>query len=78
MLDAGYNVKHVGPLLKEEYSEFMQIALNRNKDIIMIKRDDSIIVYVCDNSGKLKHKCERDSDQLRNLNISNEYEIIIR
>ena len=43
VLDAGYNVKHVGPLLEEKYSKRMRIALNRNKDIIMIKRDDSLI-----------------------------------
>ena len=60
VLDAGYNVKHVSPLLEEKYSEYMLIALNRNNDIIMIKRDDSR-VYVFDNSGKLKHMFERDS-----------------
>ena len=77
VLDAGYNVKHVGPLLEEKYSERMRIALNRNKDIIMIKRDDSR-VYVFDNSGKLKHKFERDSDYLFHLrlSISNKNEII--
>ena len=59
VLDAGYNVKHVGPLLEEEYFDFMQIASNRNNDIIVIK-DDDFRVYVFDNSGKLKHKFERD------------------
>ena len=76
VLDAGYNVKRVCPLFEEEYSKFMQIALNRNNDIIMIKTGDSR-VYVFDNSGKLKHKFKRDSGYARNLSISNKNEIII-
>ena len=72
----GYNVKHVGPLLKGNCSKDMQIALNRNNDIIMIKHGDSR-VYVFDNSGKLKHKFERDSNFLLHLSVSNKNEIII-
>ena len=78
VLDAGNNVKHIGPLLAEIYSEFVQIALNRNNDIIMINYYDHVArVYVFDNSGKLKHKFKRDSDYLVHLSISNISEIII-
>ena len=76
VLNAGYNVKHVGPLLKEKYSPVVQIALNRNNDIIMVKYGDSR-VYVFHNSGKLKHKFERDSDYPFFLSISNKNEIIV-
>ena len=76
VLDAGYNVKHVSPLLEEISSTFMQITLNGNNGIIMTKYDDSR-VYVFDNFGKLKHKFERDSDYLFHLSISNKNEIII-
>ena len=75
VLDAGYNVKHVGPLLEEKYYALVLIALSRNNDIIMIKRDDSL-VYVFDNSGKLRHKFVRDSDYLFYLSISDKNEII--
>ena len=79
VLDDGCNAKHVGTLdFLEKGTKFfwMSIAINRNNDIIMIRKNDSN-VYVTDNSGKLKHKFERDSGLLRFLSISNKSEIMI-
>ena len=82
MLDDGHDVKHVCSLdFLNENSEFYSVvilAINKNNDIIMI-RDDDPCVYVCDNSGKLKHKFERDLGLYSPLmlSISNKNEIII-
>ena len=79
VLDDGYNVKHVERLdfLEKKIGyEIINIAINKNNDTIMI-RDGDPSVYVCDNSGKLKRKFERDSCFNRNLSISNKNEILI-
>ena len=58
VLDDSYNVKHACTLdfLKRQSRRFyINMAVNKDNDIIMI-RDDDPSVYVCDNSGKLKHK----------------------
>ena len=74
VLDDSYNVKHVFALdFLEKNSEgipIMKISVNKNNDIIMIRRYDPS-VYVCDNCGKLKHKFERDLYYLTRLSISN-------
>ena len=80
VLDDGYNVKYVRTL---DFFEnictffFVNIAINGNNDIVMI-REGNNSVYICDNSGKLKHKFERDTSFLRKLSVSNTNEIIIR
>ena len=79
VLDDGYNVKHVGTFdFLEQINQvlFIKIAINENNDIIMIRDNDSN-VYVCDNSGKLKHKFERDSSLLCELSVSNKNEVMI-
>ena len=82
MLDDGHDVKQVCSLdFLNESSEFYSVvilAINKNNDIIMI-RDDDPCFYVCDNSGKLKHKFERDLGLYSPLmlSISNKNEIMI-
>jgi hypothetical protein len=44
------------------------IAVTKNNDIVVIK-DDNPQVFVCDNTGKLKHMFERGSRYLRDLGI---------
>ena len=59
VLDDNYNVKHVSTIdfLEKMSSDnfLISMAINGNNDIIMI-REDGPNVYVCDSSGKLKHK----------------------
>lgn len=79
VLDDRYNVKQVGTLdflVKIDGSHFMNIAVNENKDIV-ITRDNDNTVYVADNSGKLKHKFERDSRLGGPMSISDKNEIMI-
>ena len=79
VLDDGYNVKHVDTFdfLKQiNQVLFMKIAIDENNDIFMIRDNDSN-VYICDNSGKLKHKFERDSSLLCELSVSNKNEVMI-
>ena len=79
VLNDGYNLKYVGTL---DFFEnictffFVNIAINGNNDIVMI-REGNNSVYICDDSGKLKHKFERDTSFLRKLSVSNTNEIII-
>jgi hypothetical protein len=44
------------------------IAVTKNNDIVVIK-DDNPQVFVCDNTGKLKHMFERGSRYLRDLGL---------
>ena len=82
VLDNGYNVKHVCTLdffkLFTIRSEFLttSIAINKSNDVIMTRHYDCS-VYVSGNSGKLKHKFERDSHLVRTFSISNQNEIMI-
>ena len=79
VLDDSYSVKHVGTLdFYEKISHFsyMNIAINKNNDIILT-RDDDYCAYVSDNSGKLKHKFARDRSLLRNVCASKKNEIMI-
>ena len=80
VLNESYNCKHVCSLdFLEEHSDrypTMDMAINKNNDIIMT-RNNNRSVYVCGNSGKLKHKFERDTSSLLMLSISNKNEIMI-
>ena len=79
VLDDSYSVKHVGTLnFYEKISHFsyMNIAINKNNDIILT-RDDDYCVYVSDNSGKLKHKFARDRSLLGNVCAPKKNEIMI-
>ena len=79
VMDDGYKLKHVHTLdFLEERNIFfwLNIAVNNNNGIVMI-RDNDASVYLSDDSGKLKYKFERDSSFLRCLSISNRNEVII-
>ena len=80
VLDESYNCKHVCSLdFLEEHSDrypTMDMAINKNNDIILT-RNNNRSVYVCGNSGKLKHKFERDTSSLLMLSISHKNEIMI-
>ena len=82
VLDDSYNVKHactLGFLEKQCRSQHscIDMTINKNNDIIMTRYDDPS-VYFFDNSGKLKHKFERDSRLMGTLaGISNKNEIMI-
>ena len=78
VLDENYNVKQDSrrlEFLKEPLSD-VEIAINKNNDIIMTKYGDRQ-VYICDNTGKLKRKFERSSHSLPILGISGQDEIMI-
>ncbi|XP_028392490.1 uncharacterized protein LOC114517047 [Dendronephthya gigantea] len=79
VLDETCNVKHQYTLDFLKVTGFgVNIALNNNNDIVMIKNDDPF-VYVCDNTGHLIHKFKRDSDSVlrASLTISNNNDIVI-
>ncbi len=79
VLDETYNAKHNITLdFLEATGDGMNVAINKNNDIIMIKNDD-LYVYVCDNSGNLKFKFERNSAMIPRyaFSISNENDIMI-
>ena len=54
----------------------VNIAVDKNKNIIMVKHGDSH-VYVLDNTGELKDKFKRDGNEQRSLSISNTNDIMI-
>jgi hypothetical protein len=80
VLDEDYNVQDSRRLEFLKVSQlilsFVKIAINENNNIIMMKRGDSQ-VYVCDNTGKLKHKFEKGSRYAHSLGISGQGEIMI-
>ena len=78
VLDENYNVKQDSFRLEflEASNHDVRIAINKNNNIIMMKRDD-LQVYVCDNTGKLKHKFERGSRYALSSGISGQGEIMI-
>jgi hypothetical protein len=82
VLDENFNVKHICKLYFFEATNnfrFVRIAVNKN-NIIMVKYGDPH-VYICDGSGQLKYKFERDSRRDTpfppSLNISNNDEIML-
>ena len=78
VLDENYNVKQDSRRLAflKATDYVLEMAINRNNDIIMTKYDDHQ-VYICDNTGKLKHKFERSSHYLPILGISGQDEIMV-
>ena len=78
VLDENYNVKHdcILHFIKNKRFDTMGMAINKNNDIIMARDGD---VFVCDNTGQLKHKFELDSCPLftPSLSISDKNEIMI-
>ncbi|CAB4042768.1 Hypothetical predicted protein [Paramuricea clavata] len=81
VLDENYNVKQDSrrlEFLKATY--YVEIAINKNNDIIMTTYDDPQVgLYICDKTGKLKHKFERRHyrQYYRSLGISGQDEIMI-
>ena len=80
VLDENYNEKHdcILHFIEHRFSDTMGMTINKNNDIIMA-RDDDHYVYVCENTGQLKHKFELDSGPLftPRLSISDKNEIMI-
>jgi hypothetical protein len=83
VLDNNYTVTHhrrsqfiVHFLDATSLFDLVNIAINKNNDIFMIK-DDGSHVYVCDNTGQLKYKFEQDAHKLHDLGISNKNEIMV-
>ena len=82
VLDKDYNIIHSTTLgfldgtKIHVASDWVNIAVNKNNDIVMMKVDDPN-VYVCDNTGRLKYKFQHDADSLRDLAITNQNEIVI-
>ncbi|CAB4041623.1 Hypothetical predicted protein [Paramuricea clavata] len=78
VLDENYNVKQDSRTLEFLDTSWydVKIAINKNNNIIMMKGND-LQVYVCDNTGELKHKFERSSRFARSLGISGQDEIMI-
>ena len=79
VLDENYNVKHDCVLHFIRYEDFYAMAINKNNDVIMA-RDGTRFVYVCDNTGQLKYWLDlADSFQpnIPSLSISNQNEIMI-
>ena len=80
VLDENYNVKHV---CKFDFFDkirtvhiWLKIIINTNNNIIVIRHDDPH-VYICDNTGKLKHRFQPPSLSTICLSISNKNEIML-
>ena len=80
VLDENYNVKQDSFRLEfleaSRIQHYVRIAINKNNNIIMMKRGD-LQVDVCDNTGKLKHKFKRGSRYALSLGICGQGEIMI-
>jgi hypothetical protein len=78
VLDHNYIVKQDSFRLEflEASNHYVRIAISKNNNIIMIKGGDPQ-VYVCDNTGKLKDRFERDSRYAVSLGICGQDEIMI-
>ena len=81
MVDNRYNVKHSCTLdfLEKKSEHFcIDMTINENNEVIMTCRASGNSVYVCDNSGKLKHKFDPSgSHLLRDISTSIKNEIMI-
>ena len=68
VLDEHYTVaqKWMLDFFEGTCGDLVRIAINKNNNIIMVKVDDPN-VYICDNTGKLRHKFEHESDRLPSL-----------
>ena len=77
VLDENYNVKQDSRRLEFlKAKDYVEIVINKNNDIIMNTYSDHQ-VYICDKTGKLKHKFERSSNFLPILGISGQDEVMI-
>ena len=78
VLDESYNVKShcVLDFLKSSHYDWIRIAMNKINHIVMIRYEDPN-VYVCDETGQLKHKFERESLEVHSLGISEHNDIMI-
>jgi hypothetical protein len=78
-LDDNYDVQYQCTLefLDATHRMTVKIAMDKNCDIIIIENLD-YNVYICDNTGHLKHKFERDQRLLHTLCISDKNEIMTR
>ena len=74
--DENYNIKHVSVLDFLHAAGIMNIAVDKNQNLIMITHCSNQ-VYVCDNLGKLKFQFERDGRWLPSLSISKNNDIMI-
>ena len=80
VLNKNYDVKHV---CKFDFFEkidifhiWLKITINKNNNIILIRVGDPH-VYICDNTGKLKHMFQPPSLPSSCLSISNKNEIML-
>ena len=77
VLDENYNVKQDSRRLEYlDAIDHVMIAVTKNNDIVVIKNDNPQ-VFVCDNTGKLKHMFGRGTCNLRGLGICGQDEIMI-
>ncbi|XP_028411839.1 uncharacterized protein LOC114534575 [Dendronephthya gigantea] len=78
VFDRNHDMKHkfVLDIFDENETIRASLAVDRNKNIVMIKYGDSN-VYVLDVTGQLKYKFKRDGDELRSLSISNTNDVMI-
>ena len=80
ILDSNYNLKYdftLNFLEARSVSVLVNMAINRNNDIIMVKDDDPN-VYILENTGLLKQKFAVFAPVLvRNLSVTEQNEIII-
>jgi hypothetical protein len=74
--DENYNIKHVSVLdfLDAGEYRFVNIAVDKNRNLIMLTGNDQ--VYICDNTGKLKFQFKRDGGHIPSLSISNNNDIM--
>ena len=80
IFDENYNIKHVSVLDFLEAAgsyPYVNIAVDKNQNLIMIITKWNNQVYVCDNLGNLKFQFERDGSWLRSLSISKNNDIMI-
>ena len=77
VLDENYNAiqEYTLYFVEKRFFDMVRIAINEDNNITMIIDNDPH-VYVCDNTGQLKHKFACDSGCLPSLGISGQNEVI--
>ena len=77
--DENYNIKHISVLdfLEARKYGYVNIAVGKNQNLIMLTHIRNDQVYICENTGKLKFQFKRDGHHLRSLSISNNNDIMI-
>ncbi|CAB4043310.1 Hypothetical predicted protein [Paramuricea clavata] len=77
VFDENYNIKHVSALdfLDRKFGN-VNIAVDKNQYLIMLTNWNTL-VYICENTEKLKFQFIRDGDNIRSLSISNNNDIMI-